>query len=142
MPDDNKNLDNSKSDAGAKDNNGTNNADDNKKDEGKKDDSNGNDNGQDQGGKKNDADETITIKKADWEKTNKDLDNYRTGLINKKAADRSLDQLGSSDSGNVNTSTVLDEKKVMEIATKASQATTHKTNEKAAIKILIKEINL
>jgi hypothetical protein len=82
------------------------------------------------------GDDTITIKKKDWEKTNSDLDNYRTGLINKKANDRSLD----SNSGVVEGAggATLDEKKVIEIATKASQANMHKANEKAAIKEFLK----
>lgn len=86
-------------------------------------------------------DETVTIKKKDWEKTNSDLDNYRTGLINKKTQDRTLDQNaggGNNDAGNGGGAPTLDEKRVTEIATKATQATTHKANEKAAIKQFLK----
>ena len=77
--------------------------------------------------------ETITIKKKDWEKTNSDLENYKTGLLNKKAADRTLSQNADNGSQN-NSSAALDEKKITEIAIKATKATTHSTNEKAAIK--------
>ena len=83
--------------------------------------------------------DTITIKKKDWEKTNSDLENYKTGLLNKKAADRTLDQNAGGDHGAGNSGgSALDEKKVIEIATKASQANTHKSNEKAAIKQFLK----
>lgn len=88
----------------------------------------------------NNGDETVTIKKKDWEKTNSDLDNYRTGLINKKTQDRTLDpesEPGNNNAGNGGTPT-LDEKKVIEIATRTSQATSHKANEKTAIKQFLK----
>lgn len=84
------------------------------------------------------GDETITIKKKDWEKTNSDLENYKTGLLNKKAADRSLDGDGGQGSGNGSGNQNLDEKKVEEIATRVSQKNTHSANEKAAIKEFIK----
>ena len=74
--------------------------------------------------------ETITIKKADWEKTQSDLKNYQTGLINEKTKNKTLDGAGNEPA----VSGAMDEKKVQEIAIAAANSRDHKKNEKGAIK--------
>lgn len=79
-------------------------------------------------------DDTITIKKSELEKIQSDRDNYREGLLKKKADERSLDK--DKDKGGGET---IDEAKVAEIAkaqVSAGLAETHKSNENRA-KILI-----
>jgi hypothetical protein len=74
--------------------------------------------------------DTITIKKADWEKTQSDLKNYQTGLINEKTKNKTLDGAGNESAP----SGAMDEKKVQEIAIAAANSRDHKKNEKGAIK--------
>jgi len=104
--------------------------------------------GQGQGGNNNGGagagDETVTIKKSDLEKLNKDLDTYRERVTGKKAGEFSLENNGGqggngdgSGSGS-GAAPALDEKKVEEIVTRTTSKQIHKANEKTAIKQFLK----
>ena len=83
-----------------------------------------------------DGEETITMKKSDLKKIEEDRDNYKEGLLRKKADERSLDDKGK---GGGEGGATIDEAKVTEIAkaqATAAFAETHTSNEKRA-KILI-----
>lgn len=82
------------------------------------------------------GEETITVKKSEFEKIQSDRDNYRAGLLKKKADERSLDNK-NKDAGAG--SIAIDEAKIAEIAkaqATAAFAETYKSNENRA-KILI-----
>ena len=89
--------------------------------------------------------ETVTIKKSDYEKTLKDLDNYRTGLIGKKAGERDLHggngggDGGGQGGGQGGNGTGIDEKRAGEIAAAASTKTLRDANEKSAKRIFFKK---
>lgn len=104
----------------------------------------GNKSGQSAGG-----DETITIKKADWEKTqadlkksNEDRDNYKTGLLQKKADERDLNKGGQGGDGSggqdQGAGNVIDEKKVNEVASAAASKTIRDGSEKSAKRTFLK----
>ena len=91
-----------------------------------------------------DADETVTIKKSDLKKIEEDRDNYKKGLLGKKADERSLDGKGgqggegdgAGDGDGVGDGTgkaiEIDEKKIGEIATGAANKTIRAASERTA----------
>ena len=87
------------------------------------------------------GEESVSIKKSELEKIKSDRDNYRDGLLKKKADERSLDKKGGDDQdkgGGV----IIDEARVTEIAkTQASAvlADTHKSNENRAKLLIVKK---
>jgi len=85
--------------------------------------------------------ETVTIKKSDYEKTLKDLDNYRIGLIGKKAEERKLGEGGGDGGGNGGggNGTGIDEKRAGEIAAAASTKAMRDANEKSAKRTFFKK---
>lgn len=79
------------------------------------------------------GDETITIKKADYDKVISDRDNYRDGLLGKKADERNLD--GKKPEVKVPDpvpATVIDEKKITETATATVSKLLRDSAEKSA----------
>lgn len=95
----------------------------------------------------NAGEETVTIKKSEWEKTTSDLENYRKGLLGKKADERELkDGGGESGDGKGGEGGAgkgagdgkgagIDETKVKEIADASAGAALseiHKSNENRA----------
>lgn len=87
------------------------------------------------------GDETITIKKSDWDKTNVDLANYKEATVRKKADERSLEGGSSNNNGenpagagggSGNAATQIDEKKVTEVATAAATKVQRDTAQKTA----------
>jgi hypothetical protein len=103
----------------------------------------------DQGaGSSGNEEETITIPKKQYDQTLTDLDNYRTGLIGKKAKERAegagagaagdgggqpADNQGQNGGGgNTPALGTMDETKVREIAVQASNDNLHKANQKTA----------
>jgi len=88
------------------------------------------------------GEETVTIKKTEHEKlqsdlkqSNEDRDNYKTGLLKKKADERDLkgDQgTGDGKGGEGGGSNVIDEKKVGEVATAAANKTLRTASERTA----------
>lgn len=75
------------------------------------------------------GEETVTIKKSDLKKIEEDRDNYKKGLLSKKADERNLGGDGGTggDKGNI-----IDEKKVGEIATAATNKAMRDAGEKTA----------
>jgi hypothetical protein len=76
-------------------------------------------------GSGNAGDEVITIKKSDWDKTNRDLTNYKEATVRKKADERALDgsSTGAGDvqnGGQGGGTVTIDEKKITETATAAA----------------------
>lgn len=88
----------------------------------------------DQGG----GEETITIKKSEWEKTNSDLENYKVGLINRKAEDRSLEKPVVKSGDGQGAAPVIDETKVNEVAITAANKTLRAAGEKTAKRAFLK----
>lgn len=78
---------------------------------------------------KGSGEETITVKKSDYEKLESDRDNYRTAALKKKADERSLDGKGDQDDDDPN---VINEKKVNEFATSAARKVQREASEKSA----------
>jgi len=86
------------------------------------------------------GEETVTIKKSDLKKIESDRDNYREGLLAKKASERSIDKEGGGSKGG-DGGTAIDEAKVTEIAkaqVSAALAETHQSNENRAKLIIMK----
>lgn len=90
------------------------------------------------------ADETVTIKKSELDQIKSDRDNYKTGLLGKKADERSLDgkggQEGAGDGGGDgegdgkgNVAAIeIDEKKIGEIASTAANKSIRTASERTA----------
>lgn len=70
------------------------------------------------GGQGGGSEETVTLKKSEHDKLVSDLNNYKTGLINRKAGDRSGGEGGEGGQGSGDKP--LDQKKVEEISTAAA----------------------
>lgn len=89
------------------------------------------------------GDEDVTMKKseveklqADLKKSNEDRDNYRTGLLQKKADERNLGGDGKGDQGG-GTGNVIDEDKVSEVATIATNKALRNASEKTAKRVFL-----
>ena len=81
-----------------------------------------------------DGEETITIKKSDFKKIEDDRDNYKKGLLQKKADERDLHGGGDgAGAGNV-----IDEKKIGEVATAATNKVLRDASEKTAKRVFLK----
>lgn len=108
--------------------------------------------GEGQGGGES-GEETITIKKSDHEKlqsdlkqSNEDRDNYKTGLLRKKADERDLkgggqgdgDKGGEGEGGGEGNANVIDEKKVDEVATAATNKVLRDASDKTAKRVFLK----
>lgn len=84
------------------------------------------------------GEETITMKKSDLKKIEEDRDNYKKGLLQKKADERDLhagDGKGGEGDGAGN---VIDEKKVGEVATAATSKVLRDASEKTAKRVFLK----
>lgn len=77
-----------------------------------------------------DGEETVTMKKSDLKKIEEDRDNYKKGLLQKKADERNLDGAGAG--GGAGGSATIDEKKVGEVAAAAVNKTLRAAGEKTA----------
>lgn len=89
--------------------------------------------GQGQGSGQGGGEETVTIKKSELEQIKTDRDNYKAIGLKKKADERNLDGgAGSGQGGDRGNSTVIDEKKVDEVATAAVNKTLRAASEKTA----------
>lgn len=87
-----------------------------------------------------DGEKTITIKESELEKIKSDRDNYREGLLKKKADERSLGDKGKSE--NKSDGGTIDEMKVKEIAKAESAAVfaeVYKANESRAKHAFLKK---
>lgn len=88
------------------------------------------------------ADETVTIKKSDLKKIEEDRDNYKAGLLGKKADERNLDGKGAGDGkggeGKGGEGGSVDEKKVDEIATASTNKVLRAASEKTAKRAFLK----
>ena len=78
------------------------------------------------------GDETITIKKADYDKVVSDRDNYRDGLLGKKADERNLDGKKPDVKVPDPVPAVIDEKKIAETATATVSKLLRDSAEKSA----------
>ena len=82
------------------------------------------------------GEETITMKKSELKKIEEDRDNYKKGLLQKKADERNLDGAGAGAGGGTGGgqggSAVIDEKKVGEVASAAVTKTLRGASEKTA----------
>jgi hypothetical protein len=77
--------------------------------------------------------ETVTIKKSEFEKIQSDRDNYRTAALKKKADERSLDDKGGKDDGDdEDEENVIDEKKVSDLATASARKVQREASERIA----------
>lgn len=93
------------------------------------------------------ADEVVTIKKSELDQIISDRDNYKTGLLSKKADERSLDGKGSQGDGGGEGgegdgqgggAAVIDEKKIGEVATAATNKTLRAASERTAKRAFLK----
>ena len=76
-----------------------------------------------------DGEETVTIKKSDLKKIEDDRDNYKKIGLQKKADERNL---GGGEGGGAGGSATIDEKKVGEVATAATNKALRAASEKTA----------
>ena len=81
------------------------------------------------GGGAGDGEETVTIKKSDLKKIEEERDNYREGLLRKKADERN--QSGEQGGGQ-GAANVIDEKKIGETAMAAATKALRDANERSA----------
>lgn len=79
-----------------------------------------------------DGEETVTIKKSDLKKIEEDRDNYKAGLLAKKADERDLHDKGGKGAGDGKGAGVVDEAKVAETATAAANKALRTASEKTA----------
>src|SRR3990167_5329187 len=92
------------------------------------------------------GEETVTIKKSDLKKIEEDRDNYKAGLLAKKADERNLggdgkgagDGKGGEGAGQGGGSATIDEKKVGEIATASTTKVLRDASEKTAKRAFLK----
>jgi hypothetical protein len=92
------------------------------------------------GGGSGDDEEIITIKRSDLKKIEFDRDNYKKGLLQKKADERDLhdgDGKGGGGDG-AGAGHVIDEKKVGEVATAATNKVLRDASEKTAKRAFLK----
>src|SRR3990167_3592238 len=84
------------------------------------------------------GDDTVTIKKAEWEKVQSDRDNYRDGLLKKKADERDFkkEESQGSSAGEAN---VIDEKKISEFASAAANKSLREASERSARHSFLKD---
>lgn len=93
-----------------------------------------------------DGEETITMKKSDLKKIEEDRDNYKAGLLGKKADDRNLksktpEEIAAAEAAaeaGGEGSTVIDEKKVAEAATIATNKALYDASERSAKRAFLK----
>ena len=93
--------------------------------------------GNEGGGEGGEGEEKVTMKKSEVEKlqadlikSNEDRDNYKKGLLQKKADERNLGGEGQGEDGGAGN--IIDEKKVGEIATVATNKALRAVSEKTA----------
>lgn len=93
-----------------------------------------------------DGEETVTMKKSDLKKIEEDRDNYKAGLLSKKADERDLRDKGGAGAGDgkggagdgAGASAVIDEKKVNEVASAAANKTMRDASERTAKRAFLK----
>lgn len=93
-----------------------------------------------------DGEETVTIKKSELNKLTEERDNYKTGLLGKKADERNLhgagagagDGKGGAGEGAGAGAAVIDEKKVGEVASAAATKTMRDVAERTAKRSFLK----
>src|SRR3990167_7317689 len=94
-----------------------------------------------------DGNETVTMKKSDLKKIEEDRDNYKAGLLAKKADERDLhnkggagagDGKGGSEGAGAPPAAVIDEKKVGEVASAAANKTMRDASERTAKRSFLK----
>lgn len=85
------------------------------------------------------GEETVTIKKSDLKKIEEDRDNYKKGLLQKKADERDLKGGGGSgQGGDQGAGNVIDEKKISETATAATNKVLRDAGEKTAKRVFLR----
>jgi len=84
-----------------------------------------------------DGEETVTIKKSELKKIEDDRDNYKTGLLQKKADERELEKK-PDEGGGQPAQAVIDEKKIAETATAATTKVLRDAGEKLAKREFLK----
>ena len=95
-----------------------------------------------------DGEETVTMKKSDLKKIEEDRDNYKAGLLAKKADERDLHNKGGAGAGDGKggsegagappAAAVIDEKKVGEVASAAANKTMRDASERTAKRSFLK----
>jgi hypothetical protein len=82
------------------------------------------------------GEETVTMKKSDLKKIEDDRDNYKKGLLARKAEERPLENAGGHDAG-AGASNVIDEKKVGEIVVTAINKTFRDASDISAKRVFL-----
>src|SRR3990167_4387630 len=87
-----------------------------------------------------DGEETVTMKKSDLKKIEEDRDNYRKGLLAKKADERNLEGAGGQGGqGGGQGAGAADEKKISETATVATNKALRSASERTAKRAFLME---
>jgi len=84
--------------------------------------------------------EKVSISKTEWDKINRDLNNYREGLLQKKAEERTIEKKDEIKSPDIKID--INEEKIQEITNKAQAGTIsllEKENERLAIKSFLRD---
>lgn len=98
------------------------------------------------GSRDGDGEETVTLKKSELDQIKSDRDNYKTGLLGKKADERSLhekkddkgDGTGDGTGDGAGDATVIDEKKITDTVTAATNKVLRDASEKTAKRAFLK----